>query len=135
MREMVSQISRSATIMPGQIRRLQWESVKGGVKNQEYIPRTEYPVVPLVRIRQFCAFGRGQTVRNVALGIEVFWVGVPGWIVVHCPSIQNDNGVLGDEVALVCEVFARDVRGAEPDRVVTTFNLYSSHVSSPSLYE
>jgi hypothetical protein len=49
---------------------------------------------------------------------------VPGRVVVHRPGIQHDDAVLRDELALVCEVFASDVRGTEPERVVAAFNLF-----------
>ena len=44
-------------------------------------------------------------------------------VVVHGPSIQYHDGVFGDEVAVVREVFARDMRSAQPKGIVAAFDL------------
>jgi tRNA U54 and U55 pseudouridine synthase Pus10 len=41
----------------------------------------------------------------------------------HGPGIEDNDRILGDELAVVVEVFARNVRCPEPKRVVQTFDL------------
>jgi hypothetical protein len=47
-------------------------------------------------------------------------------VVVHGPFVQNDDGVFGDEVAVVREVFGRDVPRSEPKGVVAALDLCGS---------
>jgi len=65
---------------------------------------TEHPVVTLHSIGQVGGFGRGGGVAEVAVGVECEWVRVPGGIVVHGVSVQDEDGILGDELTAVGEV-------------------------------
>jgi hypothetical protein len=85
-------------------------------------------VVALVRVHRVCAVGRSEAVTDVALGIEAVWLRVARWIMVHSPGIEDNDSVLWDELTLVCEVLARNMRSAQPERVVTAFNLSLSQV-------
>lgn len=86
-RDIVSQISRSATIVPGQMRRL--DKVAGlvfffffftakergqieGVREREgegVLPGSEHPVIAVVRVGLFGAFGGTERVGNVPIGL------------------------------------------------------------------
>lgn len=48
-------------------------------------------------------------------------------VVVHSPCVENHDSVFGDEVVLVREIFARDVRSTEPKGVVTALDLWSCY--------
>jgi hypothetical protein len=56
--------------------------------------------------------------------IEFLWFRIPGIIVMHGPGVEDNDCILGDELALVDEVFARNVRRSEPEGVVHTFDLH-----------
>jgi len=47
-------------------------------------------------------------------------------VVVHGPCVQSHDGVFGDEVAVVRELFGRDVRRSEPKGVVAALDLCGS---------
>ena len=55
--------------------------------------------------------------------IKSVWVVVVLGVVMHSPRVEDHDGVFGDEVALVGEVFACDVRGAEPKGIVAALDL------------
>jgi len=41
----------------------------------------------------------------------------------HGPGVEDNDRILRDELAVVVEVFARNVRRSEPEGVVHTFDL------------
>jgi hypothetical protein len=50
-------------------------------------------------------------------------------VVMHRPGVEYDDSVLGDELALVSEVLAGDVRRAEPEGVVAPLDLFDDCVA------
>lgn len=55
--------------------------------------------------------------------IENGRINMAAGIMVHGPGVQHDDGVFGDELPLVGEVFARDVGSPQPEWIATAFDL------------
>ncbi len=58
--------------------------------------------------------------------VERLWAAVVLRVVVHGSCVQNHDGVFGDEVAVVREVFGGDVPRSEPKGVVAALDLCGS---------
>lgn len=149
-REIVSQISRSATSIPGQIRRLKVISFFN-LNNYQYmgdLPSTEHPVVSLHRVGDIGTLGRCQGIVNVSvrlcsnvskggfwkLGsnktyVERFRVRVTSCIVVHGPSIENNHSTLGNILSLVDKVLTSHMRRTQPERIVNSLDLFNDSMA------
>ncbi len=55
--------------------------------------------------------------------IEKRWVGVAVGVMVHGPSVQDDDGVLRDELPVIGEILTRNVGSPQPEWVVAAFDL------------
>jgi len=71
MRDMASQISRSATQIPGQIRRLQNISEQSLWFGEEAIPSAKNPMIPLQWVDQVGRFRRKRRVIDITLRLHV----------------------------------------------------------------
>ena len=74
-REIASHNSRSATWIPGQMRRLRTQKPKGSVpvdggQDRHDPPRSERPMVPIHGVRKLARFGTRQCVAEVAIWVE-----------------------------------------------------------------
>lgn len=93
-----------------------------------HLPNTEHPVVTLVRVRKVSRFGCESRVVDVSIGVELVRLRVPGGVVVHRVGVQNENGVLGDELSAVGEVSRVDVGGTEPEGIMATLDFLDDGV-------
>lgn len=60
--------------------------------------------------------------------VEIHRVAVSFFVVVHCPSVQHHHCVLGDILPVIRKVFRRNMRRAEPERVVAPLDFLDDSV-------
>ncbi len=126
---------------------------RGAERGKQDSPDAKNPVVGRVRVSEAGALGGGEVVTDVTVRlwwsrgqmvsgqecgsgrecearggqyVEKVWAPVVLGVVVHGPCVQNHDGVFGDEVAIVREVFGRDVPRSEPKGVVAALYLCGS---------
>lgn len=76
-------------------------------------------------VRSTIAISREPKERGLTY-VESVWVLVVLGVVMHGPCIQDYDGVFRDEIAVVREVFGRDVRRTEPEGVMAALDLCGS---------
>jgi len=86
-------------------------------------------VVTLVWVGKVGGLGCEGSVVDVSLGVELEGLGVSGGVVVHGVGVQDDDGVLGDELSAVGEVSRVNMGGTEPEGVVATFDFLDDGVN------
>jgi len=110
---------------------------------------SEHPVVTLLWVGKCGTLGGGKRVVEITFGlianvsivtlfqwgcggvsyVEFFGFWVTFWVVMHGICVQDNDGVLGNEFALVCEVLASSVGSSQPEGVANTFNLLDDSVA------
>lgn len=144
--------TRSATLIPGQMRRLfaeknRQESFVASQSGENLdVPSPECPVVAFHRVPLMRRFCRAELIAEVAIGVEGEtvktqgllmrcarpannWgedvrVWIAGFVVMHCIAIQHQGAALGNVHPVVCEVLRGTVRGGVPERSVHAQDLF-----------
>lgn len=94
-REIARNRIRSATLMPGQIRRLNWvlATVRNGNGKTMDLPSTETPVVALHCVCLMSRLRRAEIIAEVAVGVEGITVGGMNNLfinMIHCAQQLTD---------------------------------------------